>query len=428
MNDTPNFAAPGAPDTQRQLQDLRVVLEVARSMAVATDVDQLLALILDAARTVLNADRATLFLYDAQTDELYSKIAQDAVQIRFAADRGIAGAAAQTRRTINIPDAYADPRFNRDVDRQTGYRTRCLLTVPLTGYDDRLVGVVQALNKTEGVFTAYDERLAEALAAQVGVALQRARLLEHYVHKKQMENALALARQIQLSLIPREAPRVPGYDLAGWTRPADETGGDCFDFMPLAGGRLGLTVADATGHGVGPALVIAETRALFRALAGQADRAAEILTRANALLCPDLTEGRFVTAFLGILDPARHLLEYASAGQGPLLWYRAAARELDATASTGLPLGLMDPLLLEAAEPVPFAPGDVGVFLTDGFLEAHDPAGNQFGRERVADVIVRSARLPAAEIIQALTAAVDDFMAGGRQLDDLTAVVVKRCP
>src|SRR5262249_10796298 len=150
-----------------------------------------------------------------------------------------------------------DPRFNRDIDRQTGFHTRCLVTVPLIGLDDQLVGVVQGVNKVDGVFTPYDQQLTETFAAQVGVAIQRAQLLEHYVHMKQLENALAIARDIQKGLLPRSPPCVPGYDVAGWSQPADETGGDCFDYTALAGDRVAFTVADVTGHGIGPALVAA---------------------------------------------------------------------------------------------------------------------------------------------------------------------------
>jgi phosphoserine phosphatase len=421
----------GAPGPERQLRDLQVVLDIARRMGAATRLDDLLGLILDSVREVLSADRASLFLYDAARHELFSKIAHGSETIRFPADKGIAGAAASTRHTVNIPDCYADPRFNREVDRKTGYRTRCLLTVPLFGLDDQLIGVVQALNKRDGVFTTYDERLAEALAAQIGVAIQRARLLDHYVEKKQMEHSLSIAREIQQNLLPKEPPKVAGYDIAGWSKPADETGGDCYDFTPMAAAdgvpaRWGITVADATGHGIGPALVVSTTRALLRAISGTVGRADEVLAKANAWLCADLTEGRFVTVFFGVLDPVAHRLDYASAGHGPLFWYRAADRAVADTGATGLPLGLMDLSEYERASPIDMAPGDVGVILTDGFIEAHDPAGELFGEDRTKALIAANADRPAAEIIAALESAVRAHMAGGPQLDDLTAVVIKR--
>jgi len=414
------------PDAQRQLQDMQAILGVARALAVPRELDDLLTLVLDAARGVLDAERATLFLYDPATDELYSRLAQGLAEARFPADRGVAGAAARTKQTILVPDAYADPRFNPAIDRQTGYRTRCLLGVPLLGWEGELVGVLQILNKRLGVFVGYDAFLAEALAAQAAVALQRDRLLVHLVEKKEIEHDLRLAREIQQGLLPRAAPSVPGYDVAGWSRPADETGGDCYDFLPLADGRLAVTVADASGHGVGPALMIAETRALLRAVAGPGAEAAAVLTRVNQLLCADLDDGRFVTAFFGLLDPARHRLDYASAGQSPLLWYDGGRQKVRASGATGMPLGLNDAVQIPAAPPVEFRPGDVGVLLTDGFHEAENPAREQFTVERLVDVIVAQAGRTAEDIVAALATAVEQFRGDAPQKDDMTVVVVKR--
>ncbi len=410
----------------QEVRDLQVILDIARAMAASMDVDRLLELILNSARQILNADRATLFLYEPATDELHSKIAHGTGEIRFPATAGIAGAAARDRKVINIPDAYADPRFNREIDRQTGYVTRCLLTVPLEGTDGHLTGVVQAINKVDGIFTAYDERLAEALAAQVGVTLQRARLMRHYVEKKQLESSLAIARGIQQALLPKSAPAVAGYEIAGWNKPADETGGDCYDYIPLDDGRLALQVADASGHGIGAALVISEMRALLRAFSGQVVQPVDVLSRANRCLCDDLPDGRFVTVFFGILDPVGHRLEYASAGHGPLFWYKAANSEVTCTGGTGLPLGMMDPLAIDPAPSIEFAPGDIGVLLTDGIVEAENPQGDPFGKERVTQIICENATNGPADIIRVLHEAVHEFLAGGPQMDDLTLVVVKR--
>lgn len=426
LSSLPALVFPGAPPPERQLHDMEVLLEVTRLMAGTIELDELLSVILDSVRKVLSAERATLFFYDAPRDELVSKIAHGAEEIRFRADAGIAGAAAQQRCTINIPNAYADPRFNRDVDRQTGYRTRDILAVPLVGLDGQLVGVVQVLNKRHGNFTVYDAHLAEALAAQTAVAIQRARLMVHYVEKKQLESSLAIAREIQRSVLPKEPPQLPGYDIAGWCQPADATGGDCFDFAQLRGGRLAVIVADATGHGVGPALVITETRALLRALSDQTDRVDEVLRRTNSWLHADLSEGRFVTAVYGVLDPEQHLFEYASAGHAPLFWYHGREKRAFSTGATGLPLGMLDPLEITAAPAVRFAPGDVGVLLTDGFIETQSPSGELFGESRMLQLITDKAHLPAEAMIAELAAAVFEFAGGAPPSDDLTAVVVKR--
>jgi len=233
----------------------------------------MLAAIVDAATALLDCERATVFLYDAPRDELCSRIATGIAdspisEIRFPASRGIAGYVAKTGRRVNLPDAYADPRFNQEFDRASGYRTRSMLAVRLADHDDVTVGVLQLLNKRHGPFDRRDEEIAGFLGSQAGVAIQRQRLLDHFAEKQRIQRDLNIARTIQQGLLPRSNPVLPGFDVAGWNRPADETGGDFFDFLPLEDGRLAVAIADATGHGIGPALVIAEARALFRALVG----------------------------------------------------------------------------------------------------------------------------------------------------------------
>ena len=221
----------GDESTQLSATALERILEVTRSLARPSDTTTMLENIIDASRTVLEAERGTVFLYDAKNKELVARVATGQVEMRVPDDKGIVGKCAQTRRVINVPDCYADPRFNQDIDRETGYRTRCLMTVPLIGHDDSLEGVLQVLNKRDGVFTETDERVATALAAQCAVALQRTRLLKDLVSKERMERELLVARQIQMRVLPQVMPQIEGCDVFGWCRPADQTGGDIFDLL-----------------------------------------------------------------------------------------------------------------------------------------------------------------------------------------------------
>jgi len=243
--------------------DLERLLGVARRLGATVDLDTMLAAIVDAATSLLDCERATVFLYDAAADELCSRIATGIADspisvIRFPATRGIAGDVVKTGATVNLLDAYADPRFNPDFDRASGFRTRSMLAVRLAEHDDTPVGVLQLLNKRCGAFDGRDEEIAGFLGSQAGVAIQRQRLLDHVAEKRRIERDLSIARSIQQGLPPREEPQVPGFDIAGWSGPADETGGDFFDFLPLSAGRFALAIADATGHGIGPALVSVE--------------------------------------------------------------------------------------------------------------------------------------------------------------------------
>jgi phosphoserine phosphatase len=402
---------------------LESILAVSRNLAATNDLDRLLAEIVDAAVEVLDCERATIFLYDQDTDELYARVATGDASIRFPATAGIAGAAAAGTEVICVPNAYADPRFNAEVDRKTGFKTRNLLTLPLRNLDGDLMGVLQGLNKRGGAFADDDIVLAEHLGAQAGVALHRARLLEAYAERQRLGRELEIARSIQQANFPRQAPAVDGYAIAGWNQSADETGGDAYDFMPLPDGRWAILLADATGHGIGAALVIAQCRSLMRGLLTVTTDLSEIMARVNGILCDDLREDRFVTAFLGILDPHAHRLEYVAAGQGPLLF--VTPDEVETRPATSVPLGVLDdaPMLTAAFA---FAPRSLVALLTDGFFEAASTAGALFGEERVTASLQRRLSADEPELIEPLYRAVLAFTDNAAQADDLTAVMIRR--
>lgn len=436
-------------DHHRRLLALEKVLQISRDMVNTANLDELLALILDRSMELLEAERASIFLYDRERNELFSKIASGEKEIRFPAGAGIAGAVATTRQVLNIPDAYADPRFNRAVDRKTGYRTRSILAVPLLDYADELVGVLEVLNKKpseapaggpgpHSAFGSEDIALLETMAAQAGVVLQRARLLEHYLEKQRMEQSLQIARQIQQDLLPRESPRAIGFDISGWSEPADQTGGDIFDFLQIGPATWTLMLADATGHGIGPALVIAEARAMLRALAAHMSDEMlsrpqippldilQVMSKVNDLLVRDLSDNRFVTCFFGVLDAAAGHVRYASAGQGPIIFYDRRSDEFDELAATAPPLGIIEGMPFTDQVQREMLPGDMMAVVSDGFFEAANAAGDQFGTDRICQVLRHCRDLPAQEIIVALRQAVTAFTGGAPRADDWTALIVRR--
>ena len=157
-------------------EDLTTLLDVTRDLAAPFDLMSMLVAVTAAARQVLRAERCSVWLHDRATDELVLEVATDIRHVRVRVGTGLVGACARERRILNVPDCYADPRFDQEVDRRSGYRTRCSLTLPLIDHEGELVGVMQVLNRIDGVFGLDDEPLASALAAQCGVALQRVRL------------------------------------------------------------------------------------------------------------------------------------------------------------------------------------------------------------------------------------------------------------
>jgi len=410
---------------QRQVNDLHALLETTRAMVATTDLEDLLDLITSQASRMLDADRCSIFLYEPETETLRSKVAQGVEEIRFPVTKGIAGAVARSGRPLNIPEAYEDPRFNREIDERTGYCTRNLLALPLVGYDGELVGVLQVLNKRSGQFSGYDESIAGALTAQAGVVLQRARLHEHYKQKMRIEQAIEIARQIQADLLPSKNPDLPGFEIVGWHCPHDKIAGDCYDFFDLGNQRLAIGLGDATGHGIGPALVSAEARATLRGLASVSDDLSLIINLANRLLAEDLSAERFVTMFFGLLDASSSRLHYSSAGQAPILFYEANRSSVQQLEATGMPLGMMSEIVIPVADPIEFKPGDILALLTDGFFEWEREDGEQFGAERVCHAICQHGHESVGKVLGAILAALFAF-ADTPQADDLTVVLVKK--
>lgn len=404
---------------------LESLLEVTRSLARPLDIQTMLEIVIEAGRDVLRADRGTVFLYDANDDVLISKVATGSGELRVPATKGIVGECVRTRQVINVPDCYADARFNRDVDKKTGYRTHCLMTIPLVGHDDSLEGVLQVLNKEDGVFTEQDERIGTALGAQCAVALQRVRLLEDLLVKQRMEQELSVARSIQMRVLPQTMPTVAGYDVFGWSKPAEETGGDIFDLIENKDGLI-LLLGDATGHGIGPALSVTQMRAMLRMcvlLGADIDAAAQQI---NGQLARDLSASRFVTAFLAALDIQQHSIAYHAAGQGPLLHYHAAEDRDEWLDSSTLPLGMFEDAPIGKSLSVDLAPGDLFIVATDGIFEYENPAEEQYGTERFATIVRKYRTQPVKELVQALVTDVESFCCGTPQLDDMTILALRR--
>jgi len=233
---------------------------------------------------------------------------------------------------------------------------------------------------------------------------------------------LRLARSIQQDFFPSAPPVVPGFDLGGASYPAEETGGDYFDYFLMADGRIGVVVADVSGHGVGPALVMSQTRAYLHALLPLGLDVSQLTTRLNDFLITDGPDARFVTLFLAQLDPRDGSFVYVSAGhQCFLLGPGDAVQSLD---STNLPLGIL-PGCVASSRPQILLPGQVVLFPTDGVAETDSPQGVPFGIERMLDVVRANRHRLAGEIVETLYRSARSFAQEGPQQDDITAVVLK---
>jgi sigma-B regulation protein RsbU (phosphoserine phosphatase) len=283
------------------------------------------------------------------------------------------------------------------------------VTLDETASSDEIRELAATFNRMTGELRAHVDRLSVEITA-----------------RSRIERDLDVAREIQQGLLPSSRPNAEGYAIAGYSQPADKTGGDYYDWCPTPDGRLFMSLADVTGHGVGPALVTAVCRAYVHASLATGQELPELLSRLNDLLVADLPAGRFVTFAGVVLDTERHSVETLSAGHGPSFHYVAAERKLVEFGADGLPLGVEPGA--DYSEPNRFTmePGDLLVVLTDGLFECPNSSGERFGLERLRAAILDAAGLDADGIIKRLTSVSLAFSGDVPPEDDVTLVVVKR--
>ncbi len=253
-----------------------------------------------------------------------------------------------------------------------------------------------------------------------------------------LERDLQLARQIQQKSMPHHLPQVEGFDLAAWNAPADQTGGDTFDVVGLncdekcgidfttdTAQKAILLLADATGHGMGPALSVTQLRAMLRMGCHITPEITGWARHINEQLHDDLPAGRFITAFLGEVDSREKTLTYFSAGQGPLLYFEKNKNKVTSLPADTYPLGIMEEMEI-GVNRIPLLPGDIFAVISDGIYEAANPAREQMGEDRVRKLILDSQDLPAEEILDRIHSATERFTEGEPPRDDRTILIIKR--
>ncbi len=431
-------AIPAAPSPPAGISagQMSLVLDVARMLAVTSDLDKLLHRIAEAVTALLNCERASIFLHDPARGQLWTTVALGSQEIRLPDTQGIVGHVFHTNQRLRVERPYDDPRFNRENDRRTGFVTRNLLAAPMVDIRQKPVGVIQAINKvpTGGAqsadFTDGDLAMLQLLADQAGVAIQRYSLQQAALESMSLRREMELARAVQEAMIPKEKPDVPGLEAAGWTRPASINGGDVFDLWRTPDGRLGVLVADASVHGIAPAMVACQVRTLVRSLAdaeGPRANPMRLMALVNTRLHEDLPAGRFVTTFIGFLA-ADGTLNWCSGGHGPIVAHgedgkRAAARLVPATLP---PLGIVPDLPGDAPPPVKLSPGGALLIASDGITEAGNAAGEMFGEQKLADLFGANAGASPEDAIVSVRQAVSRWEGKDDPEDDQTVVVVTR--
>jgi len=430
---TPAAGAPSSLDEAREqlaqqshvIDKLQFLVEASKVLNSTLDLPELIRIILDMATRETGADRGTVFLVDHEQKQIWSLVAHGvgASEIRLPMGKGIAGAVAESGEIVNLADAYDDPRFDRNFDQRFGYRTHSLLCLPIRDRDDKIVGVLQLLNKPERSFDQDDVGFIQDLSVHFAIALENARLHRESLERQKMERELQLARSIQQSLLPEAPPQLEALDVAVCYQSTLQVGGDYFDFLFLGPDTLCYVVADVEGKGVASAMIMSNLQATLRAIVKHVHSLEGIMFMLNDSIIQSARSRKFMTMFIGLFDLPGRGLHFVNAGHVPPMVVRKQG-ETVALREGGIPVGLFPQSRYERGF-LKLEPGDVILTCTDGIVEAADTQGEQYESSRMVAVALENRARSAKEIAEAIFSDAVAFSDKGVHQDDKVMMAIK---
>jgi sigma-B regulation protein RsbU (phosphoserine phosphatase) len=408
--------------TTRQARTLLLLNEIARELTSILNLDQLLKRIAELLSRLIDYQMFSILLLDATGEKLQHRFAvrfQENIHLKHDVPlgRGVVGYAARNKQAVLVPDVSKDPRYVL-----LNPETRSELAVPLI-YKDKVIGVLDLEHTRRGFFTDDHKRTITTLAAQIAIAVENAQLYEEIARQeRRLERDLALARELQVRLLPQTRPKLPNLEVAARFVPARAIGGDLYDFVDYSLSRLGITIGDVSGKGAPAAIYAALVSGILRSHAPIEPAPAEMLSAINNSLGERRIDAQFVSIIYAVWDDSMRTLQVANSGlPRPIYCHDGKIEIIEAT---GLPLGLFDD-----AEYDEFSfqakPSDMFVFFSDGILDARNTEGELFGRQRVEQISAECAAKSADYVVDALFKAVEKHAAGVDPFDDQTVVAIK---
>jgi len=415
-------------DLQRQLKVYQGLVEVSALINGITASEELLPAILDVAQRVMEVEAASLFLTNPQGDlELAASSAVEGkvptgVKIVVPRGRGISGWVLEQSQPLLVPDAYADPRFFSDVDRQTGFLTRSILCVPLLR-KERVIGVLQILNPlSRKSFDAHDLPPFVAYANLAATAIDKLRTIERQREQQRAAQDLAFAREIQTSFLPQSLPEIGPVQCAALYRPAMNVGGDFYDLIEIGPDEVFFVVGDVSGKGTPAALLMAQALSILRLTLRPGVSLVEAMERWNAMMCGHTIRGMFITALLGRLVPSTGGVELCSAGHcHPFLTGTSGgATEIKIAGSP--PLGLL-PKLSASLHRLTLNADQWLILYTDGLVESFNAAREPWDSQGVEQILSQRFPDPSA-VLDALDQGEKFHRKEADPHDDLTILIL----
>jgi phosphoserine phosphatase RsbU/P len=415
-----------AQKVARQSDLLALISKVGVALLASVTLNETLEQIVSLVFEAVPADRCMVMMREEEDPELKVAVARlrdrtgDVGEIRIS--RSVIDEVVTNGKSVLTSDAQADPRFMGGTVVLQGVRS--VLAVPL-GVGENVFGIVYADSPiADGRFTEDHLKVLTTLASVAAIRVENARLAEKHLEQERLERELQVASEIQQRFQPTAAPVLNGYELQGISFPCYEIGGDYYDFIQRANGKLVVTLGDVSGKGTAAALLMSSLHAAVHAQVEAHDSPVKTIESINRYLVESIPANRFVTLFYAELDPKAGTLAFLNAGHNPPLIVHPGGT-MEQLASGGLPLGIMADADFREGR-TKLEPGDVLVIYSDGVSEAVNPEGEEFGPTRLYEVVARNLDASAAGIRDRIESALTKFCQGTPAADDITLVICKR--
>ncbi len=412
-------------------QRMRFLHEVSQKISEKKPLAKLLNEIMESSKIVMAAEASSLLLYEPEDKKLYFQVAtgkKGKVVKKYSVDlgAGIAGWVAKNKQPLLIEDCYKDSRFNPDYDRQTNFRTKSMICVPLIR-KKQLLGVIQVINKVNGgVFATDDLMIFETLAAQCAIAIENAKLIELQVESEALERELNTARDIQQALLPDKLPDYDDIDIAAQLIPAKLVGGDYYNIIRINKNESLFLVADVTGKGIPAALIVSTIYSClstyFKMKQGKFDLM-KLVATLNRILIDSTTFDKFASCWFGLFRHDTMKLLSVNAGHNPPYIFTQGNENPRELQKGGLFLGGMDRPY--ESEEVQLKKDDVLVFFSDGVTEAWNEKEEEYDEYRLINIVSQQLNKSAGQILAAIEQDVNHHVRNAQQSDDFTCAVVK---
>lgn len=411
------------------VEELTVLNELAMATSRTLEVQETLDVIVEKAVKAVKAEQGSILLLTDEPEAPLKTLIRQADRrsriLTYKVGTNITGWVLKHKQPLMVQDLANDRRFKTTEEERREIRS--VLCVPIL-HRAELVGVLTMTNKNAlEPFNDSDLRLLSIIAAQSGQLIRNAQLQEEALEKKRLEHELAMARKIQFSLLPMDTPKMAHLEVASYCTPADEVGGDYYDYFHLSEDRLGLLQADVSGHGASAAMVMTMLKGIVHAIAHQFEGADRVLTEVNKIITAIIPAEMFVTMVFLIVDLQNKRVRYSNAGHNPFVLYRSHTKSAEMVHLPGPALGLSS-LAAYREETIPLQAGDALILYTDGVTEAFNPDGDMFEEARLLEAVSEVGEGGSSEMVEHIRGKVETFTGGAKQSDDIALIALKAIP